>query len=84
MRYNIAILEPEGSDDSDDSLYVQTFFGYSDEDFGNNIIVQWIEYRAMWRENTARDPKWYLNQSNHKFRQSQATRWAKLSYEAKW
>lgn len=83
MRYNIAV-EPEGSDDSDDSEYVKTFFGCSDEDFGNDIIVQWIEYRAMWRENTARDPKWYLNQSNYMFWQSQATRWPRLSYEAKW
>jgi hypothetical protein len=59
-------------------------FGSSPEDFGIDLIVEWIQYRQYWIDQTRVDPEWNKRISNYHFWNANKSRWSRLVVHAKW
>jgi hypothetical protein len=65
-RFHIS-QTPEGNGDLDDPTYSQAFFGCSDEEYSNDLIIQRCAYVADWKRRTASDPIWFKSMDSYEY-----------------
>jgi hypothetical protein len=83
MRYTIQ-NSPDGSDNAMDEGYNSSFFGCEPRNFGNEIIINWIEYRVDWQRRSKENALWFKNTTNYEYWSSVKTKWPLLVDEALW
>lgn len=83
MRYCIH-NESDGSDDPCDDSWTPEFFGCSQIQFGNEIIVEWLSYRKEWFKRRLNDPKCFETISSYSFWIENKHKWPTISDCALW